>query len=63
MTACEACSGEIEEQLDSCGGFIGADYFFEQLKETVTGLLNSEDEEIEFCGEASNLAQHYDISN
>jgi hypothetical protein len=59
---CSCCGSKVvEEELDSCWGFIGADHVFEQLRDVMASPSLREEYEYEFAGDGADLAAYYKV--
>jgi len=58
ITECPHCESETIEEIDSCGGFIGADSLFAHLQDA---MADYSQEEVEFSGDAKWLAEYHSV--
>jgi hypothetical protein len=55
VTACESCGSWVTEELGGCGGFIGGDHLFDDLRELMGEYAG---EEYEFAGDCAYLGDY-----
>ena len=56
VEVCDKCGHEVEDPIgDSCGGYIGDDYFLEEVRSSIK-YYRKEEEEVVFVGDVAYMA-------